>query len=269
MFLFIFVMSNMGIMGVQVFGASEINMENSDNLSAFYEQPLKGDNEFVQAHNEFIKLVNSYENGEISEKELDANAKKISLNKVEEGYTGYKQTKLYNSSSENAQELKLCTFNATKCVKANSIAKKASSAALAYYDEYTSWQGNGDAFRHVYWNALMTKHIDRDFAYALGLAHEGLTKGYDYSKQNLDVQMDITNNFSGRKLGSALKSKSDTYIANSVNSNVKKGSYLRVRVYQSGSTCKSPNKRKNSSGGYTCTIYRGKKIATSAGGALK
>ena len=45
----------------------------------------------------------------------------------------------------------------------------------------------------------MYKNINPDFTYKLGLAHEGLTPGYDYNSQPVDKKMDIHNNRFGRE----------------------------------------------------------------------
>lgn len=55
--------------------------------------------------------------------------------------------------------------------------------------------GEGDAFRHAYWNALMTSRVGPEFAEALATAHEtGSTNPAN------EVQMDLFNNAVGRQI---------------------------------------------------------------------
>lgn len=131
------------------------------------------------------------------------------------------------------EEILLCASHPFKCNTANNLADQASKKTQSLYNNYVLWQGNGDAFRHAYWSALMTKHIDRDFAYDAGLAHEGLKRGYNFDSQGDDAKMDISNNYSGRILGDANKSKSDDQIANIIKNEVTNGNLKRIRSYTS------------------------------------
>lgn len=138
----------------------------------------------------------------------------------------------------------------THVIKANTISQQT----------YTLWQGNGDAYRHAYWSALMTKKIDRDFAYDVGLAHEGLKSGYNFDKQNADTKMDISNNYSGRKIGTSNSSKSDSTISSVVKSNCSNGKLKRIRTYTS-----SAAKNDKIING-VMTNYVGYYVATTSGG---
>ncbi len=145
---------------------------------------------------------------------------------------GDQETYLYFSKA-TGEEIWLCAQHPFKCNTANKLAQQASEKTKSIYDQYVQWQGNGDAFRHAYWSALMTKHIDRDFAYDAGLAHEGLKRGYNFDSQGDDNKMDISNNYSGRILGDNNKSKSDDQIANIIKNEVIKGNLKRIRTYTS------------------------------------
>ncbi|WP_069650303.1 DUF6973 domain-containing protein [Caloranaerobacter ferrireducens] len=59
----------------------------------------------------------------------------------------------------NPEEQKLYNENPTKGLKAIWQGKKAFNEANERYSSGLH-NGNGDAFRHAYWNALMVKHID-------------------------------------------------------------------------------------------------------------
>ncbi len=56
--------------------------------------------------------------------------------------------------------------------------------------------GSGDAFRHTYWNALMKKSGNRDFAKKMGEAHEKDSP----NPRKLTTVMDLANNAIGQKL---------------------------------------------------------------------
>lgn len=131
-------------------------------------------------------------------------------------------------------ELELYAKHPLEAYKAKQCAIQARKAAKKYFAEYTLEQGNGDAFRHAYWSALMTKKIGADFAYQAGLAHENVLKGYDFSKLSDDSKMDISNNFRGRKYGKKYANKSDKYLLRVVKKACTKGRLKRIRVKTEG-----------------------------------
>lgn len=71
--------------------------------------------------------------------------------------------------------------------------------------------GHNDAFRHTYWNALMTRHFGEDFAAAFGTAHEGVP-GNPADKE----AMDLYNNELGRSIAVANPDASDEELADLV-----------------------------------------------------
>ncbi len=52
------------------------------------------------------------------------------------------------------------------------IQQEALNKAAELFPGITLWNDRGDAFRHAYWNALMTKDFGGDFAIAFSTAHE-------------------------------------------------------------------------------------------------
>lgn len=142
--------------------------------------------------------------------------------------------------------------------KAKKAADKALKNAQKRYKNYTLWQGNGDAYRHAYWSALMTKRTSRDFAYEAGYAHEGYKPGTYKKIKSLDDKMDIKNNHNGRKLGTKYKGKTDKYISNRVAEQVSKKNMVRIRTYTSGKASKYIDG--------VPTKYKGKFVKTSDGG---
>ncbi|WP_425471211.1 DUF6973 domain-containing protein [Xylanimonas allomyrinae] len=62
--------------------------------------------------------------------------------------------------------------------------------------------GKGDAYRHCYWNALMTIGIGESAAEKIASNHEALGGGPKKEKD-----MDLANNKTGRATGKELKTK--------------------------------------------------------------
>lgn len=69
--------------------------------------------------------------------------------------------------------------------------------------------GHGDAFRHCYWSALLSRDIGAENARAFTMAHE------DFSNNPAGERaMDIHNNGVGISIGQAFVSASDTALSN-------------------------------------------------------
>ncbi len=151
-----------------------------------------------------------------------------------------------------AQEIILYANHPINALKAKEAAEDAEDATAVYWKKYTRTQGNGDAFRHAYWSALMTKKISKSFAYEAGLAHEGLTTSYSFNQLNDDCKMDVSNNYSGRDIGERYSNYKDNVIKDVVNTYVKLGKLKRIRVYSKDSSSK--------------TRYTGYYVKTSDGG---
>ncbi|CAF1158807.1 unnamed protein product [Rotaria sordida] len=87
------------------------------------------------------------------------------------------------------------------CAKAKADADNAGVEAQNSYPANTLHNGIGDAFRHCYWNALMTISIGREQAKKVADLHEDHnTEG----PQNERI-MDLNNNEIGRQVGSESK----------------------------------------------------------------
>lgn len=169
----------------------------------------------------------------------------------------------YSGTSLTSQEISLYSAHPKYAVKVKSCADKATRASQNLYKEYTLWQGNGDAHRHAYWSALMTRETTENFAWKAGLAHEGLEQGYKFEKQDDDTKMDIQNNYSGRMLGQKYPSKSDDYMSVFIKNICSSGGLKRIRIY----TDKKSKNDKTISG--TMTQYVGYYVKTTDGGLKK
>jgi len=73
----------------------------------------------------------------------------------------------------------------------------AEDAAIAYSPD-TKADGQGDAFRHMYWNALMAQKFGEDWTQTYATAHE-MSGGNNPQRE----AMDLWNNELGRKIGAA------------------------------------------------------------------
>ncbi len=80
-------------------------------------------------------------------------------------------------------------INATKT--ARSLAE---SAARNVWPGMSQYQDKADAFRHAYWNILMSKYVSISWAQQMATAHES------ESPNTVDKAMDLDNNAVGRRL---------------------------------------------------------------------
>jgi hypothetical protein len=86
---------------------------------------------------------------------------------------------------------------------------------------YGKNDGHNDAFRHTYWNALMTAHFGEDFATAYATAHEA-APGNPGARE----AMDLFNNELGRRIAKAHPDASDAELAEYVRQAVTHGESL-------------------------------------------
>lgn len=230
---------------------------------------------YLEILSEIEELYFAVDSGEITEDEFvekieQGLAEKLqseedinSLIESEEKVASFFATKPYYGIEfgVKATEVALVAKHPAYGLKAKKLATQASKEAERRYKKYTLWQGNGDAFRHAYWSALMTKHTTKDFAYKAGYAHEVYKPGTYDKISSLDIKMDIRNNHLGRDYGTANKTKSDSTISNGLVKKVNAGDFVRIRTHTTGSKFELVAGVK--------TKYTGKFIKTSSGGNIK
>ncbi len=85
-------------------------------------------------------------------------------------------------------------FTSAEILLAIQATEKANVMTNTLYPNGTNYQDDGDAFRHTYWSALLTRSIGATKAKQLTDAHETSTT------DPLDKEMDLRNNASGRSL---------------------------------------------------------------------
>lgn len=130
----------------------------------------------------------------------------------------------YNILGKNAtkEELLLVAKYPTQSVKIFNNSSTASNTASSLYKAETLYLGNGDAFRHAYWNALNVKSVGADIAKAFANAHESETP------EGNDKTMDLRNNTVGRNIGRIYSNSSNATIKNKVIEAVNQGRLYRL-----------------------------------------
>lgn len=98
-----------------------------------------------------------------------------------------------------AQEALLVATFPADAVKIYNNATIAGEKASSIYTEHSCYQGNGDAYRHCYWNALNVISVGETNAEMFATAHESESSG-------IDKQMDLANNSAGRVIGTLYSS---------------------------------------------------------------
>ena len=121
----------------------------------------------------------------------------------------------------NKEEILLALKHPIQAFKAKNCADIATSKTNELYDSSSTWKGNGDAFRHCYWNVLMTKTIGKDLAEKFATAHEA------DSPEGIEKEMDLTNNKRARELADLLDDN-DESIINSIIEHINNGEFLRI-----------------------------------------
>lgn len=123
----------------------------------------------------------------------------------------------------NTEELKVCGFNPIDCSDAYSAKNSAEGRTAEYYSD-GFLNGNADAFRHSFWNALMTKRIGASEAKKFADAHENGADG----QPALQKSMDLTNNAKGRSYGEAYKSVTERTLSTRIRDRVSEGNMVRI-----------------------------------------
>lgn len=100
----------------------------------------------------------------------------------------------YDDVTLTQAEVALATIYPVQAITAYDDSRTALSEAQRLYQDSTLYLGNGDAFRHTYWNALMTFDVGSNLAKAFADAHESETA------DGVDKTMDLNNNNIGRNL---------------------------------------------------------------------
>lgn len=178
----------------------------------------------VLTEDDFCEIYNIYETNLAKGIELTDNEILTLLVKKINDKENQPSTYAYNIFGKNAtkEELLLVAKYPTQSVKVFNNSSTASSTASSLYKAETLYLGNGDAFRHAYWNALNVKSVGADIAKAFANAHESETP------EGNDKTMDLRNNTVGRNIGRSYSNSSNDTIKNKVIEAVNQGRLYRL-----------------------------------------
>ena len=178
----------------------------------------------VLTEDEFLEIYNIYETNLAKVIELTDNEILTLLVKKINDKENQPSTYAYNILGKNAtkEELLLVAKYPTQSVKIFNNSSTASNTASSLYKAETLYLGNGDAFRHAYWNALNVKSVGADIAKAFANAHESETP------EGNDKTMDLRNNTVGRNIGRIYSNSSNATIKNKVIEAVNQGRLYRL-----------------------------------------
>lgn len=170
--------------------------------------------------NYIFELGNTYisENSNATEEDVDTYLKNEMIQLCVA--KPFDEVDYYNTGLTKA-EFWLAAKHPFKALKVNNCRNQATSKANEFYSEGL-YQGNGDAFRHVYWNALMTIEIGASWAESFATAHESETA------DGIDKTMDLNNNASGRNAGATYSDLNEDDLAEQIKTNVTNGFYVRI-----------------------------------------
>lgn len=130
-------------------------------------------------------------------------------------------------SQLNQQEKDLYNSNMAYGLLSLSTGALAVNEAKRRYTNDCLDGGNGDAFRHAFWNAMMVNQTSVDWATKWATAHE---EG-NPNNNNLDKTMDLANNARGRQIGVAYPTQTqgfNTYLAGKVVEWIDTGKLVRI-----------------------------------------
>lgn len=178
----------------------------------------------VLTEDDFCEIYNIYETNLSKGIELTDNEILTLLVKKINDKENQPSTYAYNLLGKNAtkEELLLVAKYPTQSVKIFNNSSTASNTASSLYKAETLYLGNGDAFRHAYWNALNLKSVGADIAKAFANAHESETP------EGNDKTMDLRNNTVGRNIGRIYSNSSNATIKNKVIEAVNQGRLYRL-----------------------------------------
>ena len=178
----------------------------------------------VLTEDDFCEIYNIYETNRAKGIELTDNEILTLLVKKINDKENQPSTYAYNILGKNAtkEELLLVAKYPTQSVKIFNNSSTASNTASSLYKAETLYLGNGDAFRHAYWNALNLKSVGADIAKAFANAHESETP------EGNDKTMDLRNNTVGRNIGRIYSNSSNATIKNKVIEAVNQGRLYRL-----------------------------------------
>ncbi|MEH6892639.1 hypothetical protein V7024_23865 [Bacillus sp. JJ864] len=126
-------------------------------------------------------------------------------------------------------EVNLAKQHPVEFVTYASCSVQAKSESEKYYGESQLTQGNGDAFRHSYWNAILLKGLagSKGRDYGDGRA-KAWTDAHEQNSWGIDKEMDLHNNWFGRMATYNNYGWSNPQLSNHLRGAVRNGSMARI-----------------------------------------
>ncbi|MEC1613632.1 hypothetical protein P9E05_13405 [Bacillus mojavensis] len=125
-------------------------------------------------------------------------------------------------------EIRLAQSNPLEFVKYGNAAQEAKTEAQKYYSKSQLYQGNGDAFRHAYWNARLVQSFGGGPSHGYNRA-KVWANAHESKSSGIDKEMDLMNNETGRFLATQnYYTYSSVKYSSVLRSMVKQGSLVRI-----------------------------------------
>ncbi|MGF7534320.1 hypothetical protein AAGG74_11535 [Bacillus mexicanus] len=125
-------------------------------------------------------------------------------------------------------EIRLAQSNPMEFVKYGNAAQEAKTEAQKYYGKSQLYQGNGDAFRHAYWNARLVQSFGGGPSHGYNRA-KVWANAHESKSSGIDKEMDLINNETGRFLAMEnYYTYSSVKYSSVLRSMVKQGSLVRI-----------------------------------------
>lgn len=151
-----------------------------DDMSAAFEAVLEANPALSIHSNEFALLIIDFLNGSLQPQQR--RGPYIPNDPADDPFL----------RTQNAAELELLLANTARIVPTRDATYRAYGSAEARFGIGKTWKTRGDAFRHAYWNWLLSKALDVAWAEIYTTAHESTSPNDD------DTRMDLNNNAVGR-----------------------------------------------------------------------
>ncbi|MEB8861375.1 hypothetical protein P4H06_34685, partial [Bacillus cereus] len=126
-------------------------------------------------------------------------------------------------------EVDLAKKNPFEFVTYGACSVLAKTTSEKYYTNSTLYQGNGDAFRHSFWNAALAKELGAIKGRDVGVARAKVwTDAHEQYSNGVDKEMDLYNNEVGRTIAYNNYSWSINQYSSHIRNEVANGSMVRI-----------------------------------------
>lgn len=166
----------------------------------------------------------------MSDEEKDIIAVELLTQIVEEkeGIQTFGLPEIYDTL--NSEEKKLVVLHPAEALTVYAMSTRATQLAITYFTDGNADNNNGNAFKHAYWNTLLTVELGYNGAKRWATAHE-------HGQTGLNTTMDLRNNEEGRLAGEMIVDFYDTLYGrkptyaearNAIFSRIDRGELVRI-----------------------------------------